>query len=110
MGILPFWGYQMLLAAFLAHLFKLNKTITLIASNISIPPMVPVILIMSFKTGSWILGTDAQINITNFISFSDLKDGLVQYLVGSIGFAAITSVSIGLISLVLLEMTKKNRV
>jgi len=51
MGILPVWGFQMLLAAFFAHLMKLNKVVVLVASNISIPPMIPVIVYFSYRTG-----------------------------------------------------------
>src|SRR6056297_3650309 len=51
MGIVPLWGYQMLLAVTLAFLMKLNKTLVVIASNISIPPMIPLILFFSFKMG-----------------------------------------------------------
>ena len=38
-GIVPLWGYQMLITLFLAHLFRLNKVIALVAANISIPPI-----------------------------------------------------------------------
>ena len=44
MGIVPLWGYQMLITLFLAHLFRLNKVIALVAANISIPPMIPLLL------------------------------------------------------------------
>ena len=45
MGIVPLWGYQMLITLFLAHLFRLNKVIALVAANISIPPMIPPIAV-----------------------------------------------------------------
>ncbi len=51
MGILPVWGFQMLLAAFFAHLLKINKVIVLIASNISLPPMIPFIIYFAYQTG-----------------------------------------------------------
>ena len=35
MGIVPVWGYQMIIAFAIAHLLKLNKILTLVASNIS---------------------------------------------------------------------------
>jgi uncharacterized protein (DUF2062 family) len=43
-GIAPIWGFQLITAATLAHLMRLNKAITLLASNISIPPMMPLVL------------------------------------------------------------------
>jgi len=51
MGILPVWGFQMLLAAFFAHLMKINKVLVLVASNISLPPMIPFIIYFSYRTG-----------------------------------------------------------
>ena len=53
-GIAPIWGYQMLAAAGLAHLFRLNKAITLLASNISIPPVAPFILYGGLALGHWL--------------------------------------------------------
>ena len=52
MGIVPIWGYQMIVAGVLAHLMGLNKVITIVASNISIPPMIPFLLFGSY--GYWI--------------------------------------------------------
>src|SRR6184192_1573319 len=46
-GIAPIWGYQMLVAAAVAHFLRLNKAIALLASNISIPPVAPFILYAS---------------------------------------------------------------
>jgi uncharacterized protein (DUF2062 family) len=53
-GIAPIWGYQMVAAAALAHVLKLNKAIALVASNISIPPMMPFILYGGLALGHWI--------------------------------------------------------
>jgi uncharacterized protein (DUF2062 family) len=53
-GIAPIWGYQMIVAAAVAHFLRLNKAITLLASNISIPPMVPFILYGALAAGHWI--------------------------------------------------------
>ena len=41
MGIVPIWGFQMLAALFLSYIFRLNKIIVLLFSNISIPPLIP---------------------------------------------------------------------
>ena len=37
-GIAPIWGFQLVAALALAHRWRLNKAITAVASNISIPP------------------------------------------------------------------------
>jgi uncharacterized protein (DUF2062 family) len=43
-GIAPIWGFQMIATLSLAHWLRLNKAIALLASNISIPPVIPFIL------------------------------------------------------------------
>ena len=53
-GIAPIWGYQMIVAAAVAHWLGLNKAITLVASNISIPPMMPFILYGALALGHWL--------------------------------------------------------
>ena len=53
-GIAPIWGYQMLAAVALAHMLRLNKAIALIASNISIPPVMPFILFGGLALGHWL--------------------------------------------------------
>lgn len=101
MGIVPIWGYQMLVAGILAHFLKLNKVITIAASNISIPPMIPFILFGSYATGAWILKKPLNLSLSN-ISFDQIKDSLFQYIVGSIPFALLAAlVAFGLCSLLL---------
>jgi glycosyltransferase involved in cell wall biosynthesis len=59
MGIIPIWGFQLIAAIFLAVLFKLNKPLVILAANISITPMIPIIIYMSFKMGAWMMGKTA---------------------------------------------------
>ncbi|MDO5665327.1 MAG: DUF2062 domain-containing protein [Bacteroidia bacterium] len=106
MGIVPVWGYQMALAFLLAHLLKLNKVITLVASNISIPPMIPFILFGSYATGAWLLSKELNFSISS-ISLEFVMNSLVQYVLGSIVFALICSLLVGLLSYVLLKIFRK---
>ncbi|MFO1513798.1 MAG: DUF2062 domain-containing protein [Verrucomicrobiota bacterium] len=52
-GIVPIWGFQMVAAAATAHWLRLNKAIALVASNISIAPVAPVIIGVGFILGHW---------------------------------------------------------
>ena len=61
-GISPFWGFQMLLAATLAHVLKLNKAIALVASNISNPLVFPFILIAGMSLGHWMFTGQWQVD------------------------------------------------
>lgn len=94
MGIVPLWGYQMLTAVALAYMLKLNKVITLLASNISIPPFIPFLLYGSYLTGCYITGQPIDYALSE-ISFHNISSVLIQYLVGSVVFAVFCSFLIG---------------
>lgn len=87
-GIVPIWGYQIIMAGITAHLLHLNKVLTVISSNISIPPMIPIILYGSFYVGALMLDTDAKLSLSS-ISFSKVYEDLFQYVYGAIVFAVI---------------------
>jgi len=106
MGILPIWGYQLIVGFFLAHLLKLNKAIFFIAANISLPPMIPFILYLSYVTGSFVLGegswlVDIELNLIS------IGQNLKQYLTGSIVFATIAGLTMGTLSYILLLIFKR---
>jgi uncharacterized protein (DUF2062 family) len=109
MGIAPIWGYQLITAIALAYLLKLNKLIVIVAANISIPPMIPVILYISLLTGSIVLGNGTYLGVGFPITLDYVKTNLLQYIVGSIIFAIILSVLIGLIVLIILKIIRRNR-
>lgn len=106
MGIVPVWGYQMVLAALIAHLLGLNKVITLVASNISIPPMIPFILFGSYATGAWVLQRPLSLSLHE-VTFDTVKDSLVQYLAGSLLLAFVCGAAAGLLCLLLLSLFRK---
>ena len=106
MGIVPIWGYQMIVAGVLAHLMGLNKVITIVASNISIPPMIPFLLFGSYVTGGWVL--DQPVTLTlHEVTFDTIKDSLLQYLAGSMVFAVICGLLAGFVCLTLLSLFRK---
>lgn len=108
MGIVPIWGFQLAAAIFLAILFKLNKPIVIVAANISIPPMIPVIIFLSYKTGAFWMGENAmQIDFSKSITLDSIKNNLVQYIYGSITLAVIAGIVFGLLTLVLLKLFGK---
>jgi uncharacterized protein (DUF2062 family) len=110
MGIVPIWGFQLAAAIFLAILFKLNKPLVIVAANISIPPMIPVIIFMSYKMGTLWMGDNAmQINFNNAITLSSIKLNLVQYIYGSITLALVGAVISGLLTFIFLKWVGKKR-
>ncbi len=106
MGIVPVWGYQMMIAFLLAHLLKLNKVITLVASNISIPPMIPIILFGSYATGARLLGRALNFSVEN-MSLEFVMSSLLQYVLGSIVFAMACGLVAGLLCYMLLIIFRK---
>ena len=109
-GIAPFWGFQMGIAILLALFFKLNKVITLVSCNISIPPMIPVILYLSYLTGSFIYPHQvANISYSQDLTVQDLKINLLQYIFGSFVFAFIMSIFFGLLTFILLRIFRKRK-
>lgn len=108
MGIVPLWGYQMIVAVSIAYFFKLNKTITLIASNISIPPFMPFLLYGSYLTGCLVTGYPIDFKMSD-ISFNNLSTVLLQYVEGSIIFATLCSLLSGGITSILLLLFRRKR-
>ena len=110
MGIIPIWGFQLASAIFLAILFKLNKPLVIVAANISIPPMIPFIIYLSFKTGAFWMGNNAmQFNFSNSITLKSVKDNLLQYIYGSITLAIIAGIAFGLLTFIFLKLIDKKK-
>lgn len=108
MGIVPVWGYQMLIAFAIAHVLKLNKVITLVASNISIPPMIPFLIYGSYFTGCKILQVPIELTLSN-ITLESVKNSLIPYVVGSVIFAALCSVAVGVVVFGLLAVFRRKK-
>lgn len=92
-GIAPFWGFQMLIAAACAHRLRLNKAITLVASNISMPPTLPLIFGGSMTLGHWIFtGRTLEWPLSRLTTELAVEYAW-QWVVGSFALATIVAVS-----------------
>jgi glycosyltransferase involved in cell wall biosynthesis len=88
MGIVPLWGFQLLVGIALSFVFKLNRALVIIAANISIPPMIPLILFLSHLTGTIWMGKNAQyISFNQEITLPLVRNNSIQYLLGAITLA-----------------------
>ncbi|MEP7141888.1 MAG: DUF2062 domain-containing protein [Ferruginibacter sp.] len=111
MGIVPIWGFQLVLAIFLAVLFRLNKVLVIIAANISIPPMIPLIIFLSYKTGAFWMGTAAaHLEFNHSITLASIQKNLQQYIYGSVTLAILAGVATGLFTFVLLRLFKRKSI
>jgi uncharacterized protein (DUF2062 family) len=93
---------------FFAHLFRLNKAIFFIAANISIPPMIPAILYLSYVTGSYVLG-EGSWKVDIALNFESIALNLKQYLTGAVVFATIAGSVMGALSYGILLLFKRTR-
>lgn len=120
MGIVPIWGFQMLVAVFLAHLFKLNKIIVLTFSNISLPPLIPIIVYFSYKTGGIVMHNPVEITTETIYRLKDqvvhggfykaLNEfgySILQYIIGSFLLAIILGTITAVVSYTIIIIAKK---
>jgi uncharacterized protein (DUF2062 family) len=104
MGILPIWGLQTLAAIFLAMIFKLNKPLVVIFSQVSLPPLLPVIVWLSYKAGFYWTGVNV-VSKAN-ISFQNINGHFLQYVYGSVTLALAGAIAIGLLTLTWLKLIR----
>ena len=108
MGIVPIWGYQLIVAIALAYLFKLHKPFVVVAANISIPPMIPFIIFGSIVSGALIMGVPiANFNFTDGFGLASIADNLLQYVIGSVVLASVAGVFSGGVSYLLLLVLRR---
>jgi uncharacterized protein (DUF2062 family) len=91
-GIVPIYGFQMVVAATVAHKLRVNKAITLLASNISIPPVAPFIFCAALVLGHWLLTGEVLELSPQLITRETLWEYLGDWLFGSLALAIGVSV------------------
>lgn len=110
-GIIPIWGFQLIVGIFLAILFRLNKALVIIAANISIPPMIPLIIYLSYKSGAyWFRGQSSNIQYSKMLSLKSIENNFTQYLYGSITLAIVAGIAFGLLTFILLKLLKRKSI
>ncbi|MEO7977628.1 DUF2062 domain-containing protein [Flavobacterium sp.] len=106
-GISPFWGFQTVLLFTFAALFRLNKVIAYLASNVSFPPFIPFLIYGSLKMGSYFVSTDVPLLLDSSITLDDIQKNATQYIVGSLTLASVSALTFGLLSYFLLTVFSK---
>ncbi|MBF4515257.1 DUF2062 domain-containing protein [Flavobacterium sp. ANB] len=109
-GISPFWGFQTVLLLFFATVFKLNKVIAYMASNVSFPPFIPFVIYGSLKMGSFFVSNEVPLLLDKSITLDDIQKNATQYIVGSLTLATVSALTFGLLSYLLLTaFSAKNK-
>ncbi len=111
MGIVPIWGFQMLIAISVAIFFRLNKALVILAANISIPPFIPVIIYLSHLTGAIWMGTNAvKLSFDKEITIEFLQNSFGQYVAGAITLAIMAGLTFGILTALLLKLKHKRSI
>ncbi|EJL71093.1 DUF2062 domain-containing protein [Chryseobacterium populi] len=101
-GLSPFWGFHTLLVISLAVLFKLNKVLAFVASNVSLPPFIPFIIAAALFLGAPFVHGNSDI-LSQELNFELIKNNLLQYVIGSAILASTMSVLSGVAAFLFLS-------
>jgi len=109
MGIMPLFGFQLLIGIPIAVLLKLNKVLAIAVAHISIPPMIPIIIYISYKTGAFFVNNAIQFTSWKELSVETIHVNFMQYFIGGWVFAISSSLITFFISYFLLSIFRKER-
>ncbi len=82
MGIVPVWGFQLAIGIPLSILFRLNKTLFLIAANISFFP--PIFWFLSLVTGKWLMGNHQWVGFSEMTWEKAMQETTAFFLGGTV--------------------------
>lgn len=93
MGIVPIWGFQLLVGIPAAIAMRLNKVLFFLAANISVPPMIPFIIYASYKLGG-VFFEDKNVQITTWkdLTLESIHLNFLQYVAGAIILAIVAGI------------------
>lgn len=109
-GLSPIWGFHTVAVIFLALLLNLNKMIAFAFSNISIPPFIPLILYFSLKLGSWFLGENFVLSMSEIDPSLELMKYIKSYIVGSLALSVTAAISCGIVGYVFLMLFERKKI
>ncbi len=102
----PFWGFHTVLVISLAVFFRLNKVLAFTFSNLSLPPLIPFVILASLKVGAIFIGGSTDFSGQE-LNINLIEKHLIQYLVGSLTLSTALAVLFGLMTFFLLKIRFK---
>lgn len=111
-GLSPFWGFQTVLVLFLAVMLRLNKLIAFAFSNISLPPLIPVIVYVSLQIGSFLIGEGEKTTFRwgDFDFYRTfVKQHIAEYVTGSLVLAVVGAFLSGAVAYLLLSLRERRK-
>ena len=82
----------MIAAAAVAHRCRLNKAITLLASNISAPPLAPFIVYGGLLLGHWLFTGEVVHLAPSQVNMASVREYFGQWFIGSVALAVLAAV------------------
>ncbi len=108
MGIVPIWGFQLLVGIPLAIWFRMNKVLFITAANISIPPMIPLIIYASYKIGGRVSpGRPVEFPSRSDLTLEAIHYNFLQYVTGGTVLAGLAGVTGFAVSYILFSWFRK---
>lgn len=108
-GVIPIWGFQTVTVVALSLLFRLNKPLTVLANQISLPPLIPFVVYCSIgfaslaTTGTW------EVHLPNELSLQVIFENVKNYFWGSFLFGSFIAILGWFITFLLAYWLKKNK-
>jgi glycosyltransferase involved in cell wall biosynthesis len=108
-GVLPIWGFQLLTGIPTAIFLRLNKVLFIAAANVSVPPMIPVVVYLSYRIGSPFVGAGKlQVSEPSQLTLANIHDNFVQYFAGGVLLAFIAGLSAAAISFAIFSWWRRD--
>lgn len=108
-GIMPLFGFQLLIGIPVAIILRLNKILAIAVAHISIPPMIPIIIFISYKTGAFFVENSIEFNGWKEISLENIHINFMQYFIGGWVFAFAASIFAFIFSYAFLSFFRKGK-
>ncbi len=109
MGIVPIWGFQLMVGIPLSIVFRMNKVLFLTAAHISIPPAIPFIIYASYKFGGLFYRNGVQITSLENLTLESIHVNFVQYFLGGTLLAAAVAAVGFVVTFLLLTLLRPKR-
>lgn len=108
-GLLPIWGFQLLIGIPTSIFLRMNKVLFITAANISLPPLIPFIIYFSYVMGQpFVDGEPIPFDRLSELSLDNIHDSYIQYVIGAILLSVITGLLGFLTSWLTLSVLRKN--
>lgn len=108
MGIVPIWGFQLLVGIPLSIYFRLNKGLFLLAANISVFPITPIWMALSLALGKALLGYEDWGFRLQQMSLEQFKEAGIAFFFGGTVLAISLAIITFFSSLFLLKKFRKS--